>query len=56
MQKSNINLDNLLARVSEEKMDIATENTGDAKASQTSWGWSAAQNKSWNDQSWSWDK
>jgi hypothetical protein len=56
MEKTNFNLNNFLARVSEENFDLAAENTVDAKNGQASWGWSAAENKSWSNQSWSWSK
>jgi hypothetical protein len=57
MKKSNLDLNTLLTSISEEKMDLAGEdqkNSGSWNA-QTTWAWSAAENKSWTwrDQSWS---
>ena len=52
-----MNLKDILSHMTEEKMNLAEENSmqGKSNSSQTSWGWSAAESKSWSwsDQSWS---
>ena len=60
MERSKVNLNALLTNLSEQKMDLAGENSQKNKpAANASWSWSASEGKSWSDQSWndqSWSK
>jgi hypothetical protein len=58
MERSNVDLKALLTRMSEDKMDLAGDNTTQERSStpQPSWGWSTAENKSSSLSSQSWSK
>jgi hypothetical protein len=52
MERSKINLEALLNKISEERINLAGEQVETA-TSQKSWEWSVTEAKSWNSQSWS---
>jgi len=56
MEKAQVELKNLLTRLSEEKIDLAGADQNESGSNKASWSWSAADNKSWSWENQSWQK